>query len=224
MLNLSEYGIRYAAGQRSKAGDRRICTVCGSSAQEGRSCYIKVLKTGWGIFTTLLLIAAAVLVALFALPRLFGMQLYVVTSGSMEPKYPVGSLLYVQEVEPEDLKVGDAITFLMEDSDSAATHEIREIDAENGQVYTQGINNRDEEGNILPDAAPVPYDSILGRPEICLPGLGRINQFCTTSPGIFILLGALVTVIGVTVIIECLTPEEQEAKSPKRKRKRRRKH
>ena len=126
MLNLSEYGIRYAAGQRSKAGDRRICTVCGSSAQEGRSCYIKVLKTGWSIFTTLLLIAAAVLVALFALPRLFGMQLYVVTSGSMEPKYPVGSLLYVQEVEPEDLKVGDAITFLMEDSDSAATHEIRE--------------------------------------------------------------------------------------------------
>ena len=84
------------------------------------------MKTGWSIFTTLLLIAAAVLVALFALPRLFGMQLYVVTSGSMEPKYPVGSLLYVQEVEPEDLKVGDAITFLMEDSDSAATHEIRE--------------------------------------------------------------------------------------------------
>ncbi len=182
---------------------------------------IRLLKRGWNIFTTILLIAAAILVALFAVPRLLGIQLYVVTSGSMEPKYPVGSLLYVQDVEPEELKVGDAITFVMPGSDSAATHEIREIDAENREVYTQGINNRDEDGNILPDAAPVPYDSILGKPGICMPVLGRINQFCTTPPGIFIILGALVTVIGVTVILEYAAPGKSKAEA---RRKRRKKH
>lgn len=196
----------------------------GVQHRERRSCCINILKKGWSILTTLLLIAAALLVIAFAVPRLFGIQIYVVTSGSMEPKYPVGSLIYVQEVEPEEIQVGDAITFIMPDSDSAATHEVREIDAENGQVYTQGINNRDEEGNILPDAAPVPYESILGKPVICLPKMGQMNQFCTTSPGIFILLGILVTVIGVTIILELLTPEESEAKPKARKRKRRKKH
>lgn len=29
----------------------------------------------------------------------------------MEPEYPVGSLIYVASVEPEEVSIGDAITF-----------------------------------------------------------------------------------------------------------------
>lgn len=162
------------------------------------------------------------LAAAFLLPRVFGIQVYTVTSGSMEPDYPVGALIYVQKTEPEDIQAGDVITFIMPGSeDTAATHQVREIDSENSQVFTQGINNRDQDGNILPDAAPVPYSSIIGKPALCLPVLGHVNRFCTTSPGIFVILGVLAAVIGVSVILEYAAPEEPKAKAKRRKRRKR---
>lgn len=183
---------------------------------------IRGLKKGWNIFTTILLVAAALLAAAFLLPRVFGIQLYMVTSGSMEPEYPVGSLIYVQKVEPEEIQVGDVITFIMPGSDdTAATHQVREIDSANEQVYTQGINNRDQDGNILPDAAPVPYRSIIGKPMLCVPVLGHVNRFCTTSPGMFVILGVLVAVIGVSILLEYAAPEKEKAKSRRRKRRKR---
>lgn len=37
--------------------------------------------------------------------KLFGVEPYAVLSPSMEPDYPTGSLIYVADVEPADLKV-----------------------------------------------------------------------------------------------------------------------
>ena len=45
----------------------------------------------------------------FTLPKLFGMQLYEVKTESMEPEYPVGSVVYVKQTDPEDVVVGDVI-------------------------------------------------------------------------------------------------------------------
>lgn len=164
--------------------------------------------------------AVALLVAAFLIPRVFGIQIYMVTSGSMEPEYPVGSLIYVQKADPEDIQTGDTITFIMPGSDNTvATHQVREIDSENGQVYTQGINNRDQDGNILPDAAPVPYSSIIGKPIFCVPVLGYINRFCTTSPGIYVILGSLAAVIGVSVASEYAAPGNAKVKSKKRRKR-----
>ena len=46
-----------------------------------------------------------------ALPALFGYEVYSVTSGSMEPTLPVGSVIYVRPVEPETVRAGDIIAF-----------------------------------------------------------------------------------------------------------------
>ena len=60
-----------------------------------------------------------VLVVLLALTlvggRLFGMQTYAVLSGSMEPAYPTGALLYVRKVDPADIQPGQVITFLLDE-------------------------------------------------------------------------------------------------------------
>ena len=45
--------------------------------------------------------------------RLLGVQAYSGLSGSMEPKDPVGSLIYVKAVDPYELKSGDVITFMV---------------------------------------------------------------------------------------------------------------
>lgn len=153
----------------------------------------------------------AVLVLAFLLPGFFGIRTYIVTSGSMIPKYPVGSLIYVEEVQPEEVSIGDAITFYMADTDIVATHEVYEIDEQNEQFRTQGINNRDSEGNILHDASPVSYGSLIGKPVLCIPCLGYINKFCTTAPGIYFVIGFALAVVVVSFIIDRLPEKPSEA-------------
>jgi len=120
----------------------------------------------------------------------------------MEPKLPVGSLIYVRAIQPGEIIVGDAITFYMQNTSVVATHEVYENDKQNELFRVQGINNRDEEGNILKDALPVRYDSLIGKVFFCIPYLGYVNQFCTTTPGIYILLGVVLFVVVLSLFIE----------------------
>ena len=122
-----------------------------------------------------------VLVILFLGPKLFGINTFVVTSGSMEPMYPVGSLIYVKKVNPEEIKVEDTITFYMNNSKIIATHQVYEIDEENEQFKTQGINNKDNKGNIIHDAEPVDFSSLIGKPVMCIKNLGYIKKSCTST-------------------------------------------
>lgn len=166
------------------------------------------------------MIVVGALVAAFWAPRLFGLVPYVVTSGSMEPQYPVGSLIYVRSIDPQQVEAGQAITFIMPDTDSVATHQVREVDAENSQFYTQGIHNRDENGQIIPDAAPVPYENLVGTPVFCIPLLGHLNRFCTTPPGIYFIFGGVVVVVGISLVLEQWAPSS-EASAQQRNKKRR---
>ena len=54
--------------------------------------------------------------------RLVGLRPLVVLSGSMEPTYHVGSMVYVKSVDPESIEVGDPITFLINEDLDMATH------------------------------------------------------------------------------------------------------
>ena len=84
------------------------------------------LKRIWNVSTSIIVALAILLAVLLVGFRLFGFQIYTVLSGSMEPKYPVGSLVYVRKIEPEKLEVGDDISFLVSDK-TVVTHRIVEI-------------------------------------------------------------------------------------------------
>ena len=169
------------------------------------------IKKIWNLMVSACLAVTIALAAAFMLPKFIGLQPYVVTSGSMEPKYPVGSLIYVEKVEAEEISVGEAITFYLQGSDIAATHQVYEIDRQHRQFRTQGINNRDQAGNILHDALPVGYDSLIGRPIFCIPYLGSVNRFCTTAPGSYVLIGLAFFVAGISFLFECF-PEKKQFK------------
>lgn len=130
------------------------------------------MKTCWSIISTIVLAVLVILLIAFGGVRLFGLTPYMVTSGSMEPEYPVGSLIFVKEVPPEQIDVGDVITFRLTDGQTVATHQVYEADRAQEEFRTQGINNRDSEGNILHDAEPVKYTSVLGCPVTVIPYLG----------------------------------------------------
>ncbi len=148
-----------------------------------------VARKIWNAALTLLLIAVVVLAALFTGVRLFGLTPYTVTSGSMEPAYPVGSMIYVKHADPGDVQVGQAITFYL-NSSTVATHQVWAIEGEG--FRTQGIANRDSEGNILHDAAPVPFDALIGTPVACIPYLGFLYVAIRTPVGVcaLVFLGA----------------------------------
>ena len=150
---------------------------------------------------TCLVVVAAFLAIAFGGVRLAGLSPFAVLSGSMEPELPVGSLIYVKPVDPTEVHVGDAITFRLE-SGTLVTHEVYEIDAAAREFKTHGIANVDSEGNISPDAAPVPWSSLVGSVVACVPLLGYVNVFVTQPPGIFEVIAGVAVVIGGSSVIE----------------------
>lgn len=165
-----------------------------------------------------LLTAVMVLMIIFAFllvgMRIFGLTPYTVLSGSMEPTYHVGSLIYVKDVDPNDLDVDDPITYLINNK-TVVTHRIIEvIYADDGVTKTafrtQGDNNED------PDGEPVPAANILGKPVFSIPLLGYVIFYIQRPPWNALAIGVLVLLLGFAFLpdlIDKLLGTEPEKKS-----------
>lgn len=112
----------------------------------------------------------------FAILLLCGKKLYCVETGSMEPNYPVGSMIVVERVWFESLKPGDVITYTVSEN-TVVTHRVVEIDSEHRLLTTKGDNN------VVADTSPVRYENVLGRVEFCVPGFGYAFLFLNTRFG-----------------------------------------
>ncbi len=88
---------------------------------------IKILRKIIDIIFWIAAVLLLILLFLLGGVRLFGYTPYVITSGSMIPVYPVGSVVYVNGVNPEELEAGDDISFYMTE-DVVATHRIGGVD------------------------------------------------------------------------------------------------
>lgn len=133
----------------------------------------RTVKKIWNAVSWVLVTAVVVLAVLLAGVRLVGITPYAVLSGSMEPTYPVGSLIYVKDADPEDIQVGDPITFVLNEDLVVATHRVIDIDEENGYFYTKG------DANDAPDGAPVLFENLVGKPVFCVPELGYFSDWIT---------------------------------------------
>lgn len=156
----------------------------------------KTFKTIWNTVTAILVAGFVILAVLLAGVRLAGLQVYVVLSGSMEPVYHVGSLLYVKEIDADELQVGDAATFVLDEDLTVATHRVIEIDEDNQCFYTKG------DANEVPDAAPVDFRNLLGRPVFCIPMLGYLAAYIQHPPGMYLAIAA-----GALVILLLFLPD-----------------
>ena len=112
-----------------------------------------VFKKVWNLITSILVALVVLLAIALVGVRLIGLRTYVVLSGSMEPAYPTGSLIYVKEVDVHQLKEKDVITFMI-DEDTIATHRIIEVlvDEEDSSVVrfrTQGDANDSPDGSLV---------------------------------------------------------------------------
>lgn len=152
----------------------------------------KVIK----IVTNILYIVLAAIVLLEAavfLPKLFSIRPLAVLSGSMEPAYPVGSMVYVGKTDAADIQVGDVITFYMA-GDTLITHRVVSKDEEAGGFTTKGDANNTEDGGL------VPYDKVVGRVLLRIPYLGYVSSYLSSRSGNII----VITLIIVTLIFSFL--------------------
>ena len=90
-----------------------------------------MVKKLWNVVSTLLVTLLVVCSIGMMGARVMGYQIFNVISGSMEPTYSVGDLLYVKDVDPDGIKVGDVITFVLNEDLVVATHRVVEADYEN---------------------------------------------------------------------------------------------
>ncbi len=154
------------------------------------------LKKIWNIVSTALVVLM-VLCAVFLMgSRVMGYQCFTVISGSMEPKYSVGDLIYVKKVDANTIQVGDDITFILNEDLVVATHRVVRIDAENQRLYTKGLANEIE------DSDPVHFNNVIGVPKFSIPKLGYVSDFVQNPPGMYITIG-----VGIILILAVFLPD-----------------
>lgn len=172
---------------------------------------MKLFKTIWNILTTIIVIIAAACAIMLVGVRIFGLTPYTVLSGSMEPAYHVGSLIYVKKVPTDEIKVGDPITFVLNEDLVVATHRVIEIDSENEFFYTKGDNNES------PDASPVSFKNVLGVPQFTIPYLGYLSNYLTKPIG-WITCGAGIVILLLISFIPDIVGDDKKRKPHGRRR------
>lgn len=164
----------------------------------------KGLKKAWDIASTVLVAIVVIFAVLLVGVRLFGIQVYAVTSGSMEPEYPVGCLIYVKPVDASKVKVGDVITFVLP-NETPATHRVIEIDSEKQQFTTKGDANDGED-------APVHFKNMIGKPIFHIPILGFVAHFIQHPPGMYIAIAAGAILLILVFLPDILKKSEKGEK------------
>ena len=170
----------------------------------------KTIKRIWnwisGVLVGIVVLLAVALVGV----RLIGLQPYVVLSGSMEPTYHVGSLIYVKAVDYKELKVGDPITYMVS-QDTVVTHRIIEVlvdeeDPETIRYFTQG------DANDIPDGSSVHYKNIIGKPVFSVPYLGYVSNYIQNPPGQYVAIAAGALLIMMVFLPDIFASDEKEEK------------
>ena len=156
----------------------------------------KKVKKIWDTITTVLVVLVVIFAVFLMGSRLMGLQVFNVISGSMEPTYSVGDLLYVKTVDPDSVKVGDPITFVLNEDLIVATHRVVKVDQENRLFTTKGDANEHE------DAVPVHFNNLIGVPVFAIPLLGYVSAYIQSPPGMYIAI-----VFGVLLLAAVFLPD-----------------
>ena len=177
------------------------------------------IKKTWNIISTVLVALVVLLALLLVGARVFGLQVFTVLSGSMEPTYHTGSLIYVKKVDPYTIRSGQVITFML-DENTVATHRVVGVvpDEEDPSVIrfrTKGDANENEDGGL------VHYKNVIGTPVFTIPGLGFVANYIQHPPGMYIAIAAGAILLLLTFLPDLFASEEKSETAGEKPRRRR---
>lgn len=172
----------------------------------------KVCSIVSGLVVAVVVLLAVALVGV----RLIGFQVFTVLSGSMEPTYPTGSLIYVKNVDTSQVKPGQVITFML-DEKTVATHRVVEVvpDGEDPSVVrfrTKGDANKAEDGSL------VHCRNVLGTPVFSIPKLGYLANYIQNPPGTYVAISVGAILLVLVFLPDLFSKDDSEKKGKKRER------
>lgn len=142
----------------------------------------------------------------------FNYRLFTVASGSMAPQYNVGDVLIAKETAPEDIKIGDSLTYLGNSgtfTGKVVTHEVTRIEKTRSGEYifhTKGKANLIEDPPVYEKQV---YGVIVWNPKI----LSFIYKIVGTQYGLFIFVVLpIFYIIGSEMLTAMLENEEKRRK------------
>lgn len=171
----------------------------------------KILKI-WNWFNGVLIGLVVLLAIALVGVRLFGVEPYVVLSGSMEPAYRTGSVIYVIEAEADELAAGDVITFCLE-GDTIATHRITEVTENGGEIAfrTKG------DANELEDAVLVTESQMVGTPIFTIPYLGYLVTYVHSTSGRYAVIAVGAALLLLMVLPDIIFGDDKKIKDKESK-------
>lgn len=142
-------------------------------------------------------------------PSVLGFSFMQVCTGSMEPEYPIGSIVVARKIDAENLEKGDVISFYSTNNDisgEVCTHRIVEIShtAGGSKIFTtKGDANSDVDEN------PVSSLNVIGKVVINIGKAGgsvisvlqnpNVILFFIVLPLIFITFGEAVNLVNLVI-------------------------
>ncbi len=118
-------------------------------------------------------------------PTIGGLAPMIVLTGSMEPVFDGGDLIFIRTAEAEDIQVGDIISFFdpAGNGSSVVTHRVQEIVNQDGEIkfITKG------DANNVEDRLAVRAQNLIGTyTGFHIPGAGHIAIFMQTTAGLIV--------------------------------------
>lgn len=117
-------------------------------------------------------------------PTIGGTFPMIVLTDSMYPEIHSGDLIICHTEEPENVRVGDVISFFdpMGNGTSIVTHKVAAITEKNGEIawVTRGVANNAD------DAVPVTAGDLVGVYQSRIAGLGNVVMFMQTTAGLIV--------------------------------------
>lgn len=150
-----------------------------------------LLRATRALATTLLCAVVLVLAATMLLPRAFGLDPLVVTSGSMSPTVDPGAVVLVGAPTGQ-LAEDDVVTF-RDGTGGLTTHRIASVlhDADGAPVLvTRGDANDDA------DPSPLAAQDVVGVARFAVPHVGYLVQSASTPVGVL----ALLALVGLSLV------------------------
>ena len=200
------------------------------------------VKKIWSLISTLLVTCMILLAIALVGVRVVGLTPYAVLSGSMEPAYHVGSLIYVKDIAPENVEIGMPISFVVNEDLLVATHRVVDIESfttkqelitdeagnpvldENGEEQFREVPLEEPsyyyqtkgDANEEVDGSPVYYKNLLGTPVFTIPYLGYLSSWLQTRQGMIMGISIALVVIILTFmpdILRALDDKPEDKKS-----------
>lgn len=127
--------------------------------------------------------------------------LYSILTGSMEPNIRVDDVIFTRKINaPDELKVGDVITFVSENPHTKGTIITHRVESVNQTVDGYSYVTKGD-ANETKDNAPVSFEGIIGKVIFKIPKLGILRKIVSNKFGwLFLVLIPATFVILVDLI------------------------